>query len=774
MQIFKTHKNVRAVNDVRTARIRKKLMATRLMPCLTSLTLMSFVGISLVMNTAQAACDHHGCACVPTQLQFAAPEFAPDEDGAYPISLEADSIDAQGEQLIELTGNADVSQGRNRIVADRLQYFRDAERAIATGNVEIVSERGDYLVADSADVHVPTQIGTVQNAEFKMASASSNEDGVDTVDIGARGSASVVDLEGEGLMRLHKAHYSTCPEGNNDVLVNAKELVLDHISGVGKARNATVRFKGIPVLYAPYITFPINDERKTGFLIPSFGNDQESGNIIEIPWYWNIAKNQDATITPRYFTDRGVQLAAEYRHQSVNSLTYLYGEILPDDNIFGETRDLLTIQHQQQFTNNLSASINYNDVSDIDYFDDLRNTTQYFSATFVPRNGELNYSNRYLRVRTRVNEFQIIDDVISPSNAPYERLPSITLSTSLPDGPWGLEYGLDASYTDFASPTRVEGTRLALTPYAELPFESIWGFFTPRIAIYNRSYRLDDLPDEQEDRPSFTVPVVSFDAGIFLEKNINWFGQNAIQTLEPRIYYVYAPSDEDQDLAPVFDTRLAQLNNFQNIFRENRFFGEDRVGDTNQVTFGLTSRVIDNESGDERLTFSIGQLYLFDDLEQAISADAVGQESGLGDLLLELTTRAKKAWSTRAFIQYDHDESEIVTAAFSVAYQPKSDNRKNISLGYRFSRGSSRDIDQLTTNISWPLTDRWQVFASNRYSIEDSESLFSNVGVEYDACCWKLRVSAQDRISNRNIDDKRAAVFVELELTSLGTLRTGS
>ena len=248
-----------------------------------ALLLATLAVVLLVSNTAEATCKNHGCACIPSQIQFASPVLTPNEKGEYPISLEADTVDSQGETIVTLTGNAEVSQGRNTIVADQLQYFRDTERVVANGNVEIISETGNYLSGESIDVHVPTQIGQLLNSEFKLARSMSSAGGIDTVSIESRGFAGQIDLEGEGLTRLSNVKYTTCPEGNKDVMLSAGELVLDQISGVGKARNATVRFLGVPVFYAPYLTFPINDERKTGFLSPGFGNDEESGNVFEFP-----------------------------------------------------------------------------------------------------------------------------------------------------------------------------------------------------------------------------------------------------------------------------------------------------------------------------------------------------------------------------------------------------------------------------------------------------------------------------------------------------------
>ncbi|MEO0368553.1 MAG: LPS-assembly protein LptD, partial [Pseudomonadota bacterium] len=410
-------------------------------------------------------------------------------------------------------------------------------------------------------------------------------------------------------------------------------------------------------------------------------------------------------------------------------------------------------------------------VSDTDYFEDLRDNIGLFSASYVPRDLSLDYSHEYFNVGVRANEYQIIDDFLLSRPTPYERKPSAYFYTNLPDGPFNSKYGFYASFNDFTAENRLEGSRTALNPYVELPFENIWGYVKPRVSVHHRSYSLDDVTNGAEDSPSFTVPIFSVDAGIFLEKNTNWFGEAALQTLEPRLYYVYAP-DEDQSDVPIFDTAPINFNNFSNIFRENRFYGEDRVGDTNQITFGLTSRIIDNETGDERVRISIGQLYLIDDLEQNINANTV-IESGLGDLLAEVRTQSADAWSTYAFVQYDHDESDIRNARLAVAYEPQDDDRKRVEVGYYLSKFGDFKTDQLTLSFTWPISDRWQIFGDERYSIEDSESLYTRVGIEYNNCCWKLRLIGQERLQNRNIEEKRSSVFLELELTSLGSFRTG-
>ena len=724
------------------------------------------------------ACKNDNCICQPSELQYASPTAEVNGEGQYPIILEADDVAADGDNTVTLTGNAEVSQGRQTIVADEIQYYRDTERVVAKGDIEFISESGDYLSGSAVDIVTSTSIGTLSDAQFKIAKSINSADGIDTVQIDSRGSAKKIHLEGEGFVTLEDTHYTTCVEGDGSVLVSAGKLELDRLEGVGRARNATVRFYGVPILYTPYLSFPINDERKTGFLTPKFGSDEDSGNIIEFPWYWNIAKNQDATITPRYLSDRGFQLGAEYRIKTQNSSTFVYGEVLPDDDLFGDDRELLTIKHSHKFTENLSAKVNYNFVSDADYFEDLSNDLVAFSAAFVPREAELNYSSRLFDINARFSQFQIIDPDVDPNSEPLERLPEITFNTKFPRLRNGLKYGVLGSFTNYNSDVETDGTRFVLSPYLEQSFESSWGYIKPAVSVNYRAFNLSNIDDGVEDSPSFVVPAFSIDSGLNFEKEINWFGGRATQTLEPRLFYAYAP-DVDQSDVPLFDSSNVNFNNFSNIFRVNRFFGQDRFGDTNQVTLGLTTRIINQETGNEQIKVSIGQVYFLEDLEQNLLSGEV-VEQGVGDFLAELKTRSG-SWSTYSFIQYNHDDDEVRTARFDVSYEPQDDNRKRISIGYFFSEledsllsNSSEDgIDQITLNVNWPIANRWQFTAQERYSIDDSESLFRDVGIEYNSCCWKLRLRAQDRINDRDIDDKRTSVFLELELTSLGSIRSG-
>ena len=782
-------------------------------------------------------CPDGFCVCSPDTLNFPASTTEPDADGVYPLALEADNVDTQGKEVVIMTGNAEVMQGRQSISADELKYYRETDQAEGRGNVIMRSQNGDWFKSDEANIHAPTHVGDATNVEYKLASrdgissSSSNEsdddeyyyvDGVEpeekkaeekqdtTVHVSARGNADKAYLEGEGLIRLENVTYTTCKQGQDDVFVTAKELELDQVSGIGTATNAKVRFKDVPIFYIPKLTFPINDERKTGFLFPSIGSEQDSGFTMAVPWYWNIAPNQDATITPKLYADRGIQLGAEYRYLTRNSQGEFYGEVLPSDDEFNnETRSMVSYEHRQQLSENWKLVVDYNDVSDIEYFDDFSNDIDQFSTTFIPREASVQYSGKYWNVNTRFSEFQLVDrildadgnDTLAFGPGPYERLPQISFNTYFPKTSHGIEYGVEGEITNFSddSDTRFDGTRTDFTPSISLPLDNIWGFVTPKVSLRHTSYDLDQnnfqafesttvtnadgttseelTPLAFNDSPSRTTPVFSLDSGIFLEKSITWGSRSAIQTLEPRLFYVYIP-DDDQDDLPNFDTGVNDLNNFSNIFRENRFSGRDRVGDTNQVTLGLTTRITDVETGEQRLKASIGQIYFLDDRTENLNPDEILTDSS-SDFLAEISADFNDYWSASAFAQWDTEDSEVRNFRLNLDYELS--DRKRFALRYRFSEAARdplnptalrRKTDQITFEGHWPLSERWQLSASERYSLETSESLQTKVSLEYNACCWRFRIGAENRVT-RSFDEDRDAIFAELELTGLGSIKTG-
>ena len=714
---------------------------------------------------AEKGCVGEECICRPDIIAF--PNYTVDgPQGKIPIILEADNVESQSDKEVVLSGDAFVAQGRQSISAGKITYSKETERATGEGDVTLRSVAGDLITADTIELDINSKIGSAKNAKFKIAERGLIEAETNAVEIQSRGTAKELAVEGDDFVRLKKVAYTTCVEGQDDFFIRAAELELDQATGIGRAKGATIVFMGIPVFYAPTFSFPINNQRKTGFLFPSVGLDSESGAVFAAPWYWNIAPNLDATITPRLYTDRGVQLGLEVRHLTDNSETHFAGEFLPSDDEFNnEDRSVISIQHEQDITNRLSASVDFNDVSDQEYFTDFRNDIRLFSATFIPRNVSLDYNANFWRASARVSEFELVDDSIDPANEPFERRPELTFNSNFPKV--GLfQFETNASATNFTSDVQEEGWRFLINPSVEVPLENVWGYITPRVEIDYADYSIDDT-----DIDSRFVPVVSIDSGLNFERRSNLFGGSGIQTLEPRIFFVYA-GDNDQDDAPLFDTQALNFNNFNNLFSISSFSGGDRAADSRQITLSLTSRIFDAD-GVQRVKASIGQAYFLEDLEVTVDDETTDEDESTfaseSDILADVTVNFDNHWELDTFVQYGAETNDLRTLNVTAGYS-KAEN-KFVSLSYLRSEVDST-IEQVIFQGEWPVSNHFSIFGTERYSIEDSENLQTQVGFEYDGCCWSLRLSAN---SLRTTDsDERNSILAEFELTGLGGISTSS
>ena len=749
-------------------------------------------------QSANAACDTSGanCNCEPDVIPFPNSDLEPGENGQLPISLEGDEVESIGDGVVLLRGNAELVQGRQRLTGDELRYNRSTDEIEGSGDVAWRSPAGDWLQTDSLKVQVPTQIGEAGKSEFKMAARNGINDDTESVAVQARGSAEQVFLEGAGVTRLRKVVYTTCSEGQDDVMLSASELELDQNTGRGVAKNLGVRFKGVPIFYFPALSFPINDKRKTGVLFPEFGSQTDNGFVFGIPWYWNIHEQMDATITPTWYTERGVQLKGEVRYMGEKVQGQFNGEFLPGDDEFnGEDRFLVKFEHQQRFGDNWNLRGVYNDLSDTEYYNDFYNDVDFYSVFFVDRQASLNYRGDWLNVGVRAFQYKAVDTGFTE---PYERLPEVTISTNFDEGPLDIEYGLRGSFVEFSHESFLNTQRLDATPFLELPLENTWGFFKPRVEVRHTQYNIDgdnflintsdafvnamgevEIPagftpfsELNDTSPSRTAPVFSLDAGLFFERRARWFGRDAIQTLEPRAFYAYAP-EVDQSALPLFDSSEITYNNFGEIYRANRFYGADRVGDTNQVTFALTSRIDDSETGDRLLKASLGTVVFLKDRKGLEGIDSrtglpfarEDNTDGIADVLGEVHTQLGDNISAYAYVQWNTDASNVRQAQFDFNY---NDGGRFLGVGYRYTDNS---IEQIDVRAQLPITERWTVFGNDRFSIRDEENLETEVGFEYNGCCWRLRLFYQNRV--RSTSNDRQSFLAEFELTGLARIRSG-
>jgi LPS-assembly protein len=676
--------------------------------------------------------------------------------------LDADESEILRNQIFNFRGNVLVRRAGQQLEADSLSYDKPKDTADAQGNVRY---RKDDLTLEgkSALIELDSSTGHVDEAQYQIASRH------------ARGDASRIILEGENQTRVKQARYTTCNPGNDDWYLESDDIQLDQAEAVGTARNVWIEFKGVPIFYTPYITFPLNDERKSGFLTPSIGSSEEVGTEVRVPYYFNIAPGRDATLTSRLTTKRNVQLIGEFRYLNPANSGEVNVGYLPHDPVFDDDRLFLSLRHRTNFGPRWSGYLDYNYVSDNNYFEELGTSLSVASTTFLDRRAEVNYRGDFWSATGRLQGFQTVDDALPGNQRPYQRLPQFLLNANLPDQIFGSTYLFNGEYVNFERQDTVTGQRVDIQPGLSLPFSNASGFITPSLSLRHTQYSLVDEPAGTDASNSRTLPIFSLDGGAFLERNTSIFSNKLIQTLEPRLFYLYVPFDNQSDL-PVFDTGLLDFN-FTRLFQTNRFSGADRLGDANQLTLALTSRLLDSETGVERLNLRLGQIHYFRDREVTLPLQPVETENS-SDIIFEAdTAQLIQNWSANATLLYNPHDSRVDRGVFGIRYQP--DQNRYLDLSYRYRdddfepnfNSLRRELLHQTDVIAlWPLTRkadrRINGVARWNYSLEADRTLEFLLGVEYDTCCYALRIAAR-RFVNDIGGETNNGIFVQLELKGL-------
>ncbi len=672
-----------------------------------------------------------------------------DPDG--PIVFEVGELSATlgPNPTAELGGGVLLRRGGRLIGADEARY-----------------DPGDRAVLLSGDVRYEdggTQVRS-RSAEFAYGSGRIEFAGADFT-LGAnnaRGGAENVMINDRGELRFDGVRYTTCPPGSNDWVLEADDIDLDTRAGAGSARDIKLRFQGIPILWAPYISFPVGNARKSGVLTPEIGSAGRSGNELRVPFYWNIAPNYDATITPRLLTDRGLQLQTGFRY-----LTRLHDgeavvQYLPDDKLFDETRHLLSLRHRSLWTNGWRGLLNFREVSDSQYFEDLGGSLSASSTTHLDRHLSVDWQSDTMSVFAQVQDFQTLDDAITPVDEPYQRLPQILFRGRWPGALAGIEAGIDAELVNFDREVGVTGWRASVAPRAELPITGPGWFIRPAVAWNYTQYDLDNTAAGQPDSPSRSLPIGSVDTGLVFER-LTGGSERRIQTIEPRLLYVHVPY-RDQDALPVFDTIIPDLNLVQ-LFRTNRFLGPDRIGDTDQVSFGVTSRIVDVTSGKEVMTATIGQTRYLSDRQVTLPGDAPTYNE-TSDYVAEVRFLLYEHLNFDLGHQWGTTENGTTQSEARLQYRPGSNRVFNIA--YRYRRDS---LEQGDVSWSWPIASQWNFVGRYNYSFRDEEALEEFFGLEYESCCWGLRLVSRRHISTRD-GTRDSSVGLQLVLkgmTSVGT-----
>jgi len=763
-----------------------------IMPTITSATTITLGGGGEEIDFADTDVCKPERIYVPRILRDA-PDVGVEE---FSTNIEADEIQMKKDtKILILTGNAQFFKGNRGGFADRITYDHESYKVTAEGNVKFYTSSGDEISTEFLQLEVDTFIGQAKNVQIKIADnspkyterASHNFreeyyifDPIikkivpeELQDIGGKkpketllkemAYADIIDFEGKYFERLTNATIYTCARGDDDILLVAREIELDHAEGVGTAQSMTVKFKGIPIFYFPRATFPINHERKTGFLLPTIGYENKSGYIMEVPYYINIGPQHDTVIIPRILSNRGAQLFSEYRYLTENSKGSFKAEILPSDRIFDDDRYAIEFDHHQG-KKNWRAMINFQDISDSAYFRDFSNEVDVVVSSYVEQEAKLVYSSRLLRFEAELSAHESINDNIRLSNQPYERLPELSLDIKSQEIDI-FNAGLDSEYTNFDHDysSNVTGSRLTIKPYISLPLKNVYGYANPKVSVQSISYSLDNNPTVTDDSPSIRVPIFSVDSGLFFEKLFKYKATNYLQTLEPRLYYVNIPYAIGQESFPNFDSGGGSASSFGHFFRENRFFGGDRIGDTHQVSAGLISRIVNDDSGEEKFILKIGQVFFFEDRKVGLTANTPSETSSISDFLLETSANLNKDWSLHGFTRWSEEESDIEFIQFSVEYDHSKRRKDSVSYTLNKNFDAQTKDEQISFEIKTPLAPGWQLETGVDYSISDSATRSAELGVSFDRCCWAIKLGAQRFLDGTGGYDNRFLFMFELD-----------
>lgn len=688
-----------------------------------------------------------------------------------PLTVEADEI--RGRPDLETVAEGKVLLQRGPVVlrADRLTFDQPDATVRAKGSVRLESQ-GNLFAGSELQLQVQRFEGYLLDPEYFFARTQ------------AGGNAERIDFIDRQRSRAINATYTSCPRdgsGGPAWVLSAQRVKMDFEANEGVAEGAVLRFYGVPLLAAPVLSFPLTDERKSGWLPPTVNIDSRSGFEVAVPYYWNIAPNRDATFTPFVLTRRGVGAEGEFRFLEPQDRGELRLSLLPRDRAADRTRGFFHgLAEGDRF--GLHYRTDVLRVSDDLYWKDFSRAVPSITPRLLGQDLALDRRTLFgadWSAYARVQHWQVLQD-LDPSTriaSPYQRSPQLGVAGA---GalPFGLAYDVQTEFNRFTLPdgedaVRPTGQRVHALGVLSRPWRAPGWWVEPKLTLNAASYQLQDVRGAASRSTSRVIPTASVDAGLLFERDARWFGRSLRQTLEPRLLYVNTPFRDQSDI-PLFDTAAKDFNDVS-VFSENAFSGVDRVSDAHQLTAGVTTRLIEPGSGAELLRLGVAQRVIFRD--QRITPDGVPLTQRFSDLLLLGSSRLSPAWSVDAAVQYQTDTNRVQRSVASVRWSPGP--FRTLSAGYRQSRELSKQVD---IGWQWPVygpTPGSQASAGackgtlysvgrTSYSIRDSRITDALVGFEYDAGCWIGRVVAERLSTGRT--EATTRLMVQLELVGLSRL----
>ena len=724
--------------------------------------------------------------------------------------LVVDSLELQLETRIGRADNVQFQIARRGVIAkgkvvdpDGVTHDTSGFTYAVAGRIGSVKGPRSYTPPDV--ITLPSgEVISVGKEDWTSAQTDTGSDAQERVQVTARsrGRADSLYFEGHDRERLENVVYSSCVAGDDTVLMEASEIILDHATGIGIGKHLKVRFFGVPILYFPTVSFPLTDERKTGFLFPTLGYGQDWGFNFRLPFYWNIAPDQDATFEWRVMANRGVQTAGEYRYLGTTAggdySGVLRAEYLPEDRKYGSSRYGWSYDHHlntQRWDTDFILDVDLGYVSDPSYLDDLADNLQVSSASHIPQTVNLEVDpydifveEENLRANLDLSAYQSVDAELTDDEEPYARLPGLkvtwdkTYDLSAEDRSdnylrddsthFSLRPEVDSELVNFyhGSNDKTEGLRLDIQPAVSLRMERQYGAITPKLTHAYTAYSVSGQPIGKPSSPTRSIFLFEVASELFLERDINWGGVDYVQTLVPRLAYHYVPY-KDQSNLPVFDSGSVGFNNIADAYLSDGFWGADRIQNFQGFTLGLESDTYASESGDRMMKWTLAQQVYLADREVTLNTGDASATSSYSPLLGELDFNITQQWNASGFASWNWDDSEIEEWRVGSAYTPGS--RKQVNFNYQSGGDDNRNVE---VGLNWPLAPRWQLGVSGLFGESEDDGQYTRVSLGYDACCWAIRVELEDRPIVEDDDSEESGgsrIMFTLRLKGLGTISSG-
>ena len=705
----------------------------------------------------------------------------PDAGGKAPVFLEGERIYGRSDLDTVVEGRAQMGKSDTVIRGDRLEYDQPTDMARAIGNVKVL-RNGNLYEGPRMELKVDTNEGFFESPTYRF---NKND---------AHGQASRADFVDEDHTVVHNATYTTCkrkpgPDWLPDWVLRATSIELDNVVDEGVAHGAYLSFKGVPILPIPAISFPLTEQRKSGWLPATLGFDSVNGSEVSVPYYWNIAPNRDATITPTVMAARGIDLGTEFRYLERSYSGTVKLNSMPADKLRGQDRWGLGLLHSASVDasslgmSGAALALNINRVSDDNYWRDFTRSSSTLTQRLLPGSALLSWARPGLSGTVQVHKWQVLQDPTAPITPPYDRLPQLTARHDR-FNMGGFDASIEGDFTQFEADRTLTKQPNAQRIYGLAQISRPWigpqGFITPKLQLHAASYQFDAMLTNGNSSASSVVPTFSLDSGLVFERDTTILGRDLLQTLEPRAFYVRTPY-RDQSALPNYDTGVNDFN-FATIYTENAFVGHDKIADNNLLTLGLTTRFLDAATGAQLVRLGVAQRLRLEDQLVTINNTATPAKAGFSDILLGAAINLNERWVLDSTTQYDAANGQSSRSTVGARYYPGPYRVLNVA--HRFQRNQS---DQADISWQWPLNDFWgdrgQELGAGRgqgegryymlgrmnYSMSDGRMVDSLLGLEYDAGCWIARmVFARTQTSANSATDRLMFQMEFVGFTRLG------